>query len=190
MELTDSLYQAFLEVGQDLFAQGLISATAGNFSVREGAGLWITKSGVRKNRLSRDDLLFVGLEPDPGRDRGASVELVIHRAIYRATDAGAIVHAHPRTAVALSLSLNAIHPRDLEGRLLLGEVPVLDPTTKSASEEAARAVAEGLKEHPLVMLRGHGAFARGRDLFAAYARLTVLEESAQILLSAKLWEAR
>ena len=190
MEPRPALYQAFREVGEDLFVQGLISATAGNFSVREGEGLWITKSGVRKNRLAPEDLLYVGLEPDPERDRGASVELGIHRAVYRATDARAIVHAHPRTAVALSLGLSAIRPVDLEGQLVLGEVPVLDPATKSATREAAQAVAEGLARYPVVLLRGHGAFARGRDLFEAYARLTVLEESAQVLLFAKLGGTR
>ncbi len=182
------ILRAFREVGEDLFAQGLISATAGNFSVRSGEGLWITRSGVRKNRLEPGDLLWVPLRPDPDRDRGASVELIIHRAVYLATDAAALVHAHPRTAVALSLGGDAIRPRDLEGRYVLGEVPVLDPPSKSASEEAARAVAEGLSEHPVVVLKGHGAFARGRDLFEAYARLTVLEESSQVLLFAKLWE--
>ena len=183
----EDLYRRFREVGEDLFAQGLISATAGNFSVREGEGLWITKSGVRKNRLTPEDLLWLPLDPDPERDRGASVELPLHRAAYRATGAAALVHAHPRTAVALSLHEAAIRPVDLEGRLVLGEVPVLDPTTKSATQEAARAVAEGLSRFPVVMLKGHGAFAQGKDLFEAYARITVLEESAQILLSAKLW---
>jgi len=84
MEPSAALYQAFREVGEDLFAQGLISATAGNFSARDGEGLWITRSGVRKNRLGPGDLLYVGLDPDPERDRGASVELVIHREVYRA----------------------------------------------------------------------------------------------------------
>jgi len=181
------LYQRFREVGEDLFAQGLISATAGNFSEREGDGFWITKSGVRKNRLAPGDLLFVGLEPDEERDRGASIELVIHREVYRETDAAALVHAHPRTAVALSLHEAAIRPLDHEGKLVLGEVPVLRPGSVSASPEAAAAVAEGLARHPVVMLKGHGAFARGKNLFEAYARLTVLEEAAQILLSSRLW---
>ncbi len=190
MTPSPELYRAFFEVGEDLFAQGLISAIAGNFSVREGEGLWITRRGVRKNRLAPGDLVWLPLDPDPERDAAASVELPLHRAVYRATDAGAVVHAHPRTAVALSFGQEAIRPIDLEGRVLLEEVPVYDPAQKSASEEAARAVAEGLSRRPVMMLRGHGAFARGRDLFEAYARLTVLEEAAQILLSAKLWEAK
>ena len=187
MRPPEAIYRVFREVGEDLFAQGLISATAGNFSLRAGEGFWITKSGVRKNRLRPEDLLFAGLEPDEKRDRGASVELVIHREVYKKTDAGAIVHAHPRMTVALSLHEEAIRPADHEGRLVLGEVPVLRPKSVSASPEAARAVAEGLSRHPVVVLKGHGAFARGRDLVEAYARLTVLEEAAAILFFAKLW---
>lgn len=185
-----TLLKSFAEVGADLFAQQLISATAGNFSVRDGDGLWITRSGVRKNRLRAEDVIWVPMAPDAELDRGASIELILHRAVYARTDARALVHAHPRTAVALSFFERVIRPVDLEGRTFLGEVPVLAPRSVSASPEAAEALAEGLLQAPVVILRGHGAFARGDDLFQAYARLTVLEESTQILLSAKLYGDR
>ena len=186
------LYNAFRQVGEDLFAQRLISATAGNFSVRTKEGFLITKSGVQKARLTPEDLVEVPLEgPFP---QGASVESVIHREVYRQTEAKALVHAHPRVAVALSLSLDRVVPLDLEGAHYLKEVPVLTPGTTSATEEAARAVAEALKGHPVCLLRGHGAFARGdkerpeEALLQAYSLMTTLEESAEILLYHRLWK--
>ncbi|GAA6755833.1 fuculose phosphate aldolase [Thermus sp. 2.9] len=185
------LYAAFRQVGEDLFAQRLISATAGNFSARTKEGFLITKSGVQKARLTPEDLVEVPLEgPFPP---GASVESVIHREVYRRTGAKALVHAHPRVAVALSLHLERLVPLDLEGQYHLKEVPVLSPKTTSATEEAALAVAEALGEHPVCLLKGHGAFALGRKekpeeaLLEAYSLLTTLEESAEILLYHRLW---
>ncbi|MCS6867925.1 fuculose-1-phosphate aldolase [Thermus sp.] len=185
------LYAAFRQVGEDLFGQGLISATAGNFSVRGKEGFLITKSGVQKARLTPEDLVEVPLEgPFPP---GASVESVIHREVYRRTQAQALVHAHPRVAVALSLHLDRLLPLDLEGQYYLREVPVLAPKTTSASEEAASAVAEALAHHRVCLLRGHGAFAAGfkerpeEALLEAYSLMTTLEESAEILLYHRLW---
>ncbi|AEV16949.1 MAG: fuculose-1-phosphate aldolase [Thermus sp.] len=185
------LYTAFRQVGEDLFGQGLISATAGNFSVRGKEGFLITKSGVQKARLTPEDLVEVPLEgPFPP---GASVESVIHREVYRRTQAQALVHAHPRVAVALSLHLDRLLPLDLEGQYYLREVPVLAPKTTSASEEAASAVAEALAHHRVCLLRGHGAFAAGfkerpeEALLEAYSLMTTLEESAEILLYHRLW---
>ncbi|MEN2983015.1 MAG: fuculose-1-phosphate aldolase [Thermus sp.] len=185
------LYTAFRQVGEDLFGQGLISATAGNFSVRGKEGFLITKSGVQKARLTPEDLVEVPLEgPFPP---GASVESVIHREVYRRTQAQALVHAHPRVAVALSLHLDRLLPLDLEGQYYLREVPVLAPKTTSASQEAASAVAEALAHHRVCLLRGHGAFAAGfkerpeEALLEAYSLMTTLEESAEILLYHRLW---
>lgn len=185
------LYTAFRQVGEDLFAQRLISATAGNFSVRTKEGFLITKSGVQKARLTPEELVEVPLEgPFP---EGASVESVIHREVYRRTGAQAIVHAHPRVAVALSLSLERLVPLDLEGQYYLKEVPVLSSKTVSATPEAALVVAEALASHRACLLRGHGAFAVGHKerpeeaLLEAYSLLTTLEESAEILLYHRLW---
>ncbi len=185
------LYGVFRQVGEDLFHHRLISATAGNFSVRTKEGFLITKSGVQKGRLTPEDLVEVPLEgPFP---QGASVESVIHREVYLRTPARAIVHAHPRVAVALSLHLDLLVPLDLEGQYYLKEVPVLAPKTASATLEAAMAVAEALKEHRACLLRGHGAFAIGlkekpeEALLEAYSLLTTLEESAEILFYHRLW---
>ncbi len=185
------LYGVFRQVGEDLFHHRLISATAGNFSVRTKEGFLITKSGVQKGRLTPEDLVEVPLEgPFPP---GASVESVIHREVYLRTPARAIVHAHPRVAVALSLHLDSLVPLDLEGQYYLKEVPVLAPKTVSATLEAALAVAEALKDRRACLLRGHGAFAIGlkekpeEALLEAYSLLTTLEESAEILFYHRLW---
>ncbi len=187
------LYLTFKQVGADLFAAGLASATSGNFSVRVGEGLWITRSGAQKAHLTPEDILFLPQEPDPEKDRGASVERVIHRAIYQQTDATAVVHAHPRHAIALSFHLDSIVPIDLEGRYYFDQIPVLSPRTTSASQEAAEAVAQALRVHRACVLRGHGAFVKGteeapeKSLLQAYSLMTSLEEACEVLFLERLW---
>lgn len=187
------LFLAFQQVGADLFAAGLASATSGNFSVRDRDGLWITRSGVQKAHLTPDDLLWLPLLPDLERDAGASVERVIHRAIYQQTDATAVVHAHPRHAIALSFHLEAIVPIDLEGRYYFDQIPVVAPLTTSGTEEAAQAVAEALRSHRACVVRGHGAFIKGTEeipekaLLQAYSLMTSLEEACEVLFLERLW---
>ncbi|MER3483561.1 MAG: fuculose phosphate aldolase [Meiothermus sp.] len=184
----------FQQIGADLFAQRMASATSGNYSAREKEGLWITRSGAQKAHLQPEDLMLLPLEPDPAKDQGASVERIIHRAVYRQTDAQAMVHAHPRFAIALSYHFDAIKPIDLEGQYYFDEIPVLSPPTLSSSPEAAEAVAEGLKTHKACILRGHGAFAKGlgespeKALLNAYSLITSLEEACEILFYERMWK--
>ncbi|WP_299429295.1 class II aldolase/adducin family protein [uncultured Meiothermus sp.] len=187
------LYLTFQQVGADLFAAGLASATSGNYSVREREGLWITRSGAQKAHLTPDDLLLLPLEPNPEKDQWASVERVIHRTIYQQTDATAVVHAHPRYAIALSFHLDSIVPIDLEGLYYFDQIPVLTPRTASGTQEAADAVAEALQNRWACVVRGHGAFVKGteqvseKSLLQAYSLMTSLEEACEVLFLERLW---
>jgi L-fuculose-phosphate aldolase len=187
------LFLTFQQIGADLFAGNLASATSGNYSARVKDGLYITRSGAQKARLSPEDLLLLPLEPDPEKDRAASVERIIHRAVYRETDATAVVHAHPRHAIALSYHLDKIVPIDLEGLYYFPYIPVVAPKTASATEEAAEAVANALKDHHACVVRGHGAFIKGTEkapevaLLKAYSLMTSLEEACEVLWLERLW---
>ncbi len=190
------LYHTFQQVGADLFAAGLASATSGNYSVREREGLWITRSGAQKAHLTPEDILWLPIEPDPQRDQEASVERVIHRAVYRQTDATAVVHAHPRHAIALSFHLERIVPIDLEGLYYFDHIPVVAPQTTSGTEEAAAAVALALEQHRACVVRGHGAFVKGtqadveQSLLQAYSLMTSLEEACEVLFLEQVWRSR
>jgi L-fuculose-phosphate aldolase len=131
-------------------------------------------------RITRDDLVDVGaIGPDPNDGR-ASSELIVHRAIYRATDAAAIVHAHPPYATLLSMLQDELAPVDSEGCYVLQKVPVvcIDRTTSAGLPEWARAVSEALKERKIIMAKGHGSFARGDTLEDAYMMTSSLEASS------------
>ncbi|HEU4759548.1 MAG TPA: class II aldolase/adducin family protein [Dehalococcoidia bacterium] len=161
----------FQQVGRLLWEAGLVSSHGGNMSVclPDGAVL-ITRHGAMLGRLQDGDLVTVA--PDGSVEGDPSIDTPLHQAIYAATDAGAVVHAHPRHAIALSLVRRAIEPQDLEGKHYLGDlVPVVTTDELAAS----------LLRHPIAVTPGHGSYARGESLWQALQWTSVLEESAEVL---------
>lgn len=173
------LYHAFDRVGKDLFAHSLNNGYSGNLSVRQGNRLTITASGSALHRLGPEDLVEIGLFDD---ERGrASTEAVVHRGIYRITDAMAVVHAHPPFTVAISEHHDSIVPEDAEGTYYFREIPVVTTSFSVGSPEVATLVPRAMLDGrtPLVIVRGHGVFSAGRDLPEAYKWLSSLESSCR-----------
>ena len=170
-----------IEVGKDLRADGLVTSHGGNVSGRRTrGGAVISATGAMLGRLTDDLLVAVEAsgEPRDGDAPAPSSDTAVHLAIYQAcADAGAVVHAHPVHAIALAYGRDAIDPANLEGRLFLGSVPVVE----AEWETSAQPVADALREHPIVVVRGHGSYARGTDVWDALRVTSTLEEAARIL---------
>ena len=177
--------ETFQWVGRDLYHLGLITLHAGNMSLRSGERVWITRTGSMLGHLEVGDVVDTALSSTESPHPKASMELPVHLAIYGATSARAILHAHPPSAVALSLIDEAILPADSEGGYILGKVPVIATAKVVASLEVADRASSLLDAHRAVLIRGHGSFAVGGSLEEALGITTTLEASAKILLLAK-----
>jgi L-fuculose-phosphate aldolase len=164
----------------------MISSHGGNLSIRMGDRVVIKRRGAMLGRLKLHDLIETGLEKNDSGVALASTELLVHRTIYLKTPALAIVHCHPRTAIAYSLSRNEIVPIDNEASYLLKKVPVIAEEFASGTLEMANKVAASLQNYKIIILRGHGSFATGQTLDEAFHWSSTLEESCQIMLAAKL----
>jgi L-fuculose-phosphate aldolase len=184
--IDERLYEQFRDIGRDIFLSGLISSHAGNISVRVGDKIIIKRRGAMLGQLKPDDLIETALERNDSGVILASTELIVHRAIYHATPALAVVHTHSRTAIALSLSRDEIIPVDNETSYNLKRVPVLQVEYASGTKEMADAVAGALKEYKIVMLRGHGSFAIGQTLEEAFHWTSMLEEACDIIVETKI----
>lgn len=174
------LIRIFREIGRDLFVVGLTTSHGGNMSVRDSGRIIITRRGSMLGALTEDDLIETSTAPCEA-DARCSRELVVHRAIYEATGAGAIVHAHPPHTVARSFTGTHIVPVDSEGLYVLGEVPIVSAQQTIASAEAGEVLASALSAAPVAVLRTHGPFAKGDSLEEAFMHVSVLEASATIL---------
>ncbi|MFH0941832.1 MAG: aldolase [Chloroflexota bacterium] len=174
------LLAQFQGTGRDLFNLGLVTSSAGNLSIRLRERIIITRRGSALNCLEEPDLIETGLNRNDRATPLASTELPLHRAIYQATRASAIVHAHPPHATALSLAVSEIIPSDSEGIVTIGTVPVVGCNQEVKLEALAEEIARALDEHRIVMVAGHGSFATGQLLEEALSYTTILEASARI----------
>jgi L-fuculose-phosphate aldolase len=183
--LEETSFVIFRDLGRDLFLRGLISSHAGNMSIRRGRKMFITRRGAMLGRLREGDLIDVGIDGNDSHVISASSEFVVHKAIYRNTSALAVVHAHPPYATLLSMTEEELIPVDSEGSYSLKRVPVVSPEMTIGSEEAAHIVSEHLKDYKIVLMRGHGSFARGDMLEEAYMLTSCLESSAFYLFHSR-----
>jgi L-fuculose-phosphate aldolase len=158
----------FQTAGCALAQYGLITGASGNLSLRLKDRLVITSHGSVIAALTSADLIETGIYSDDSATLLASWELPVHRAIYIATSALAIVHAHPPGAVTLSLA---------EEKLVLPEaIPLVGSSKGIVAGVLASEIAAQLKKHPLVVVRGHGTFAIGNTLEEA-STLTIRFEA-------------
>ncbi|MCC7361720.1 MAG: class II aldolase/adducin family protein [Anaerolineales bacterium] len=180
-----------VRIGRLLHTRDLVDGSAGNLSARLGPDrILCTPSGLAKGFLEPDDLIIIDLEGrlvagKPGRK--PTSELAMHlEAFKRRPDVGGVVHAHPITAVALSIAgvslAECVIP---EAIVFLGLVPTTPYATPS-SDENRRAISEVIVSHDALVLQYHGSLTVGRDALEAYFRLETLEHTAKIIALSKL----
>ena len=181
----------FRTVGRDLFTRGLVSSHSGNMSIRLGDRIIITRRGSQLGNLEEPDLVETGINRNDRFTPLASVELPVHRAIYRETPALAIIHAHPPHAVALSMTENEVVLDETDDELCgVGRVPVLGRDMNIRPGESGDLIAEGLREHRAVLVDGHGSFTCGQLLEEAYRYTAYLEEKCQVVWLVKTLKRR
>lgn len=167
-----------------MLADDLIRGTAGNVSVRTGRGMIITPSSIPAGAMDEASLSEFDLNRGlvSGSTRPSS-EWLLHLAVYRNTQARAVIHTHSLAATAVSLiadELPAVHYYIVR---LGGPVPVL-PYATYGSEELAGSCGEGLADRGAVILANHGAVTTGSTLEQAYERATWLEWLCDLYLKA------
>ena len=186
--LTDAeAKEQIIQITNELFSMGLLTATGGNISAlaSDGETLWITPSQMYKGGLTADDLVHI--KPDGTVLAGArmpSVEYQMHAKAYvvRPGTTGA-VHTHAPIATAFGICNQTFPPINTDAVFLRDTVTV--PWYMPGSVELAEAVGEALKQSRGAILQNHGLMTVGRDLRSAATRAMILEETAKIVLYCK-----
>lgn len=191
MSQTESeLRDLICRVGQLMYRQGYIDGAAGNISARLSQDRFLmTPSGLATGFLDAEQLIVVNLagervdKPSAANARlRATSESPMHLECYRQReDVNAVVHAHPPTAIALTLVgfdfQQCIIP---EMVVLLGMAPTAPYSTPS-SQENRDAITNLIREHDAIMLSNHGSLTVAKSLWDAYLMLESLEHGATIL---------
>jgi ribulose-5-phosphate 4-epimerase/fuculose-1-phosphate aldolase len=176
IENTEEVFAEVRAVGRYTVERGLVDSFFGNISYRVGDTICISQTAA-----SLDELAGC-IDPVPMDNRSttgitASSELLAHRRIYEATGARAILHGHPKFAVAMSMLCEELNCpvkdcwKDCTRVRMLGDTPIV------AGEIGAGGLA--LRVPPVIggpgkaIVYGHGVFTVGRDGFEEAFRAMV-----------------
>jgi L-fuculose-phosphate aldolase len=169
--------RAMIYWGKLLFERRLISGWGGNLSCRVDKNHFlITGQHAPLGFLDEKDLVRINAAGKPVKtQQRASSETPMHTAIYAGTEAQAIVHVHPPLVVAFSLTHECFVPLSFEEKYTIGEVPIIPQDTPTVTKPAR--VVEELRYHPVVIIKGHGTVAIGKNFQEAFLLTDLLEEA-------------
>lgn len=171
-------------------AKGWSPATSTNYSFRDDNNtIWVSRSGVDKSEFSEDDFITVD---ENGKANGEfstmkpSAETLIHCVIYQLfPTTKVILHSHSVYPVLMS----AIHSSSItfegyevqkgfDGQTTHEEsvsIPVFDNTQDmTAFSNTLKSNASSIQHHSFIM-RKHGTYAWGKNLFEAKRHLETLD---------------
>jgi len=158
------------EAGRRVVKERLVDSFFGNISARYGDSIYISETAA-----ALDDLAgAVDRVPMNGSSSvgiTASSELASHREVYRRTEAGCILHGHPRFTVVMSMYClkecrkeGRCHSSCPERRELFG-TPVVPGEIGTGPTGIINTVPEALETHESVIVHGHGIFCTGKKDF-------------------------
>ena len=188
------LRQQICLIGQLMHRNQYIDGASGNISARLAPDrILATPSSLAKGVMWPDQLLVVNMageridSPTPANDHlRPTSELVMHLECYRQReDVAGVVHAHPPTAVALTIAgydfSQILIP---EMVISLGIIPTIPYATSSSPENQDR-IAATVRQHDAILLAYHGSLTVAAHVWDAYLRLESLEHTAKIFYLAQ-----
>lgn len=191
-EAPPALVRLFHSVGRVLLLNDMEDSHCGNIALRwrDGQGqehLVITSTGSQKGDLDARQICFLSTtETDHGYYK-ASSETDIHARILALPDAAASIHAHTKDLTVMTYDDEAkpntpapFVPIDPLGHHHLGVIPVDWVAVPSGSAEMAKIIPERLRDHPAMLIQGHGTFTKGRNVLEALYRICLADNSGYV----------
>ena len=180
------LKKKILDIGNRMWARGLVAANDGNISVRIGEDeILTTPTGVSKGNMTPDMIIRVNMDGEVLSQNGEfrpSSEVRMHIQVYQQReDIAAVVHAHPPYSTSFAVAGIPLDKCVLpEAIMTLGAVPIAPYGTPS-TPEIPESIRPLIQNSDAVLLANHGALTLGADLATAYYRMETLEHSARII---------
>jgi L-fuculose-phosphate aldolase len=184
----ESIKNTIVQAGKKLLADGLVSGTWGNISIRaDSETMLITPSGKPYEKISCEDIVIVNYKT--GKYKGIvkpSSEKELHCEIYRTRkDINAVIHTHQPNASTVAAAGRKVPPiLDDMVQIIGPDVRVADyalPSTKSIVRKTVRA----LKGRMAALMANHGAVCIGRDIDEAFIVCQILEKACRSFIEAE-----
>jgi methylthioribulose-1-phosphate dehydratase len=186
-------------LGRNFYTRGWVLGTSGNFSAvlsREPMRLAITATGLDKGSLTAEHFLEMDHTAKVVRGEGKpSAEALLHIAIVRGLNAGAVLHTHSVWSTVLSGTFASQGGLALEGYEMLKGLegvrthqhrewmPILENSQDMV--ELSQRVTKVLRENPGLhgfLLRGHGLYTWGSSLQEAKRHVEILEFLMEVVV--------
>lgn len=199
------IYQKFYTIGAAITQINANNTHSGNMSMRDPDDpdrFYITATGCQCGALVLRDIVPIKFSDVSWGDARGSTESTIHRKILKIPGVNAVLHAHYIYGSTISfdsretqlflqyLGTDAkgreeflFHPVDLFGASIVGGIKVGSYEQPVGSPEMEERLPLYLEENRLTIVRGHGPFARGSSLEDCFYRLSMLEQSALLVLN-------
>lgn len=176
-ELT--LRMELIEACRSMNRLGINKGTAGNISVRHGAGLLISPTGIPYDKLEPNHVVAMAWDGTYAGDVLPSSEWRFHRDILKARpDLNAVVHTHSTHATAVSIlgrDIPAIHYAIAAAG---GPSIRCAPYEIFGSQALADAVVKALEGRRACLMAHHGVIAAHVSIARALALAVTVEELA------------
>lgn len=167
---TSSPGHAIVAAARRLDAARLNTGSAGNVSVRDGTGMWITPSGVAADALDAESIVRVGLDGHAEGALAPSSEWRFHLDLYRARpEAGAVVHTHAPFATALACHRLEIPPFHYMVARFGGHNVRCARYATFGTQTLSDHILAAIEDRSACLIANHGMLVFGRELKHALA---------------------
>lgn len=169
--------------------KGWSPATSTNYSFREDGKIWVSRSGVDKSHFQANDFICIdenGKVQAPYQDIKPSDETMIHVLIYRLfPEANVILHSHSKHSVLITMKNDVVFSvknyeiqkgfSGVKTHDCSVHIPIFDNAQEmSYFEEELPKRKNEIQQH-CFLIRQHGTYAWGENLFAAKRHLETLD---------------
>lgn len=187
------------ELGKRFYARGWVLGTSGNFSAvtsRDPLRLAITSTGLDKGALAAAQFLEIDGATKVVKGEGRpSAESLLHLAVVRCANAGAVLHTHSVWSTVLSSTYASRGGIAIEGYEMLKGLegvrthqhrewlPILENSQDMVA--LAQKVSTTVRDFPGIhgfVLKEHGLYTWGADLREAKRHVEILEFLMEVLV--------
>ncbi len=165
----------------------LTNPRGGNGSIRINEYVWITPSGIPKNKLKPHDLVLYDMKTKKFKGfYKPSIEYRIHVMTYENIgEAKAVLHAHLplATGIASVNGVDWVYETFSEIEYSTGKVELVDPAPPGSLELARNVVNAFINGARTVIVPRHGVFAWGRNVEEALDAIVGLENAAKYYIA-------
>lgn len=172
------------ELCRQMYTLGWVTGTGGSISIRRGDDIYITPSGVHKERIKGDDMYII--HPDQTiKQRPSNPTLSMSQCTplfftaYNMRHAGACIHTHSQHAVMVTLNQEDTEFRITHQEMIKGikvgsskvslryfddlVVPIIENTAEEEDLQERMALAiKGYPDTNAILVRRHGVYVWGK----------------------------